>query len=307
MFAVNNEEWSRGSRFTCVIVVRELVPRKKLHPVVMLSRNEMTKIIYKEFIKYLPCLLWTHCPVASFQDIASSGGSGRISLPSVSLGPAGEQLAPLLQNSMSLATWNCHGVRRPAVWMIGHSYIYWAAQRAAYHPGGLDLGFKQADVYWRGIRGLKWLQVLPEVVAVSRMSQSPTVLVIHAGGNDLCSTRVAELISIMRSDFERFAAFFPDLVVVWSEIVPRVLWKGARNKASLERTRRLLNVRVSRHVRGKWDVVIRHRQLEGDNRGLMLQDGVHLNDIGLDIFLSGLQDAIDRALFLLQGVGRSEV
>lgn len=193
------------------------------------------------------------------------------------------------------------------VWVIGHSYVHRAADRAAHRPGGKQLGFHQADVFWRGIGGLRWLRVLHEVVEVSRMVRGPAVVVIHAAGNDLCSVRLSELISVMRADFDRFASFFQDVVLVWSEIVPRGIWKGARNPASIERARRLLNMRVSRHVRLNGGVVIRHRQLEGDNKDLMLDDGIHLNGIGLDILLSGFQDAIDRALFRLLSGGRSSV
>lgn len=149
--------------------------------------------------------------------------------------------------------------------------------------------------------------MLPEIVSVSRWVQGPAVLLIHAGGNDLCSTSVLELITIIRSDMDRFPAFFQDVVLVWSEVVPRVIWGGARNHKAIERSCRLLNMRVSRHVRINGGVVVRHSQLEGNNRELMRSDGVHLTDIGLDIFLSGLQDAIERALFILLSGGRSSV
>ncbi|XP_071976202.1 uncharacterized protein [Engystomops pustulosus] len=216
------------------------------------------------------------------------------------------QLALLMQSSLAASTWSSHGSPQPKVWLVGHSYIYWAARRAAVRPGGLNLGFMSADLSWRGIKGLKCLQVLSEVVAIGKQSPGPTVLVIHAGGNDMCSTRLAALVLVMKSDIERFAAFFSDLVVVWSEVIPRVIWNGARNPESIERACRMLKMRVSRFVRSRCGMVIRHRQLEGDNAGLMLDDGVHLNDIGLDIFLSELQDAIERALFLVGG-GRSTV
>lgn len=169
------------------------------------------------------------------------------------------------------------------------------------------MGFHQADVYWRGIGGLRWLRVLHEVVDVSRMVHGLAVVVIHAAGNDLCNVQLSELILVIRADFDRFPSFFWDVVLVWSEIVPRGIWKGARNPASIERARRLLNMRVSRHMRLSGGVVIRHRQLEGDNRELMSDDGIHLNDIGLDILLSGFQDAIERALFRLLTGGRSLV
>ncbi|KAM4025867.1 uncharacterized protein ACNLHF_026304 [Anomaloglossus baeobatrachus] len=198
------------------------------------------------------------------------------------------------------------GGARPAVWLLGHSYIFWAGQRAAYRPGGRHLGFRGLEVHWRGIRGLMWPQVLPEVVGIAQVAASPVILLIHAGGNDLCSYRLVELLTTMRSDVDKFHGFFPELVLIWSEIIPRIAWQGARDAAAVERSRRTLNARMSRFVRFKGGVVVRHRQLEGDNSSLMLPDGVHLSDIGLDIFLSGLQDGIEQAL-LLMGGGRSAV
>lgn len=159
---------------------------------------------------------------------------------------------------------------------------------------------------WRGRRGLRWSQVLPEAIEISRTASRPVVLVIHAGGNDLCLMRLAELLTLVRADLDRIMGYFPEMVLVWSEVVPRVTWQGARDAGAVERARRTFNTRMSRFVRSRAGVVIRHRQLEGDNRTLMREDGVHLNEIGLDIFLSGLQDGVEQALFLVGG-GRSSV
>ncbi|KAM3913279.1 uncharacterized protein RB166_018585 [Leptodactylus fuscus] len=183
------------------------------------------------------------------------------------------------------------------VWIIGHSYVFWAAKQAAVRPMGLQLGFRDVQVRWLGIRGMKWEQVFPEVLNASRATQVPVVLVIHAGGNDMVSVRRPELIARMRVDFCRFPTLFPALVPVWSEMIPRSQWPA------LERTRKALNRVVSHHIQTLGGGVVRHYQLEGDNRMLLRKDGVHLNDIGLDIFLSGIQDGIERALFLLGGGG----
>ncbi|XP_071969433.1 uncharacterized protein [Engystomops pustulosus] len=195
---------------------------------------------------------------------------------------------------------------RPTIWILGHSFIYWAEQRAMVRPGGRSLGFFDAVVRWRGIKGLRWMQALPEVVDISRYSVSPSILVLHLGGNDLCSVRFGELVPLIQSDLERFSSFFSRFVLVWSEIIPRAIWEGARDGDGIERSRRLLNTKVSRFVRERGGVVVRHRELEGDNRGLLLPDGVHLTDIGMDIFLSGLQDGIERAMSLLVG-GRRDM
>lgn len=153
---------------------------------------------------------------------------------------------------------------------------------------------------------MRWHQVLSAAVEIGRAARSPVILVIHAGGNDMCFLRMDEMITLIRADIERIPGFFQHLVLVWSEIIPRVSWQGARNAGAIERARRTINTRISRFVRSRAGVVVRHHQLEGDNRRLMLPDGAHLDDIGLDIFLSGLQDGIEQALFLMGG-GRSPV
>lgn len=158
---------------------------------------------------------------------------------------------------------------------------------------------------WRGVGGLRWNQVLAEAVAIGRVARGPSVLVTHAGGNDICFLRMDELITIIKADLDRIPSFYNNVVLVWSEIVPRVIWQGARNAGAVERARRTINARVSRSVRSLVGAVVRHRQLEGDNRQLMEGDGIHLNEIGLDIFLSGLQDGIEQTLFLLGGGRRS--
>lgn len=139
---------------------------------------------------------------------------------------------------------------------------------------------------------------------LSRNVRGPVILVLHVGGNDLCFVHAGELIALMKADLARFSGFFPQLLVVWSEIVPRVVWRGARDVGAIDGARRMVNARMSRFVRYRGGVVVRHRELEGDNRPLLEDDGVHPNPIGLDILLLGLRDGIERALFLMGG-GRS--
>ncbi|XP_071979829.1 uncharacterized protein [Engystomops pustulosus] len=244
-------------------------------------------------------------PAVGLSESMSFGGRGGNPMPRVPMVNPGSQLLPLLRSSVAPSTWNAHD-SRPNVWILGHSHVYWAEQRAMIRPGGRSMGFYNADVRWRGIRGLRWLQALPELVDISRYAEAPSILVLHLGGNDLCFVHLGELIALIQSDLERFSSFFSRFILVWSEILPRAVWEGARDVAAIKRGRRLLNTRVSRFVTERGGVVVRHRELEGDNRGLLLPDGVHLSDIGLDIFLSDLQDGIDRALQLLLG-GRSDM
>lgn len=199
------------------------------------------------------------------------------------------------------------GAVAPAVWLVGHSYICGAAQQAESGFGGRNLGFSQVDVFWRGIRGLRWPQVLSAAVEIGHGARGPVILVLHAGGNDLCAIRMDELLALMRADVERLPGFFRQVIIVWSEIIPRVVWQGAENMDAVDRARKNVNAHMARFVRSRGGVVVRHRLLEGDNRPFMHTDGIHLNERGTEIFLSGLQSGIEQALFLLGGGSGSRV
>ncbi|XP_077148455.1 uncharacterized protein LOC143809219 [Ranitomeya variabilis] len=235
-----------------------------------------------------------------FTGPTSSGTLGGGRLPAFDLGCPGD-LMPLIQSSIAPSTWKAYDGGRPSVWIVGHSYIYWAARRAEACPGGRSLGLHDVDVIWRGLRGMMWSQVLPEIVHISRMASSPTIVLIHAGGNDLASFSLVELLTLIRSDMDKFPMFFPLMRLVWSEIIPRLVWRGARELNAMERSRRTLNQRISRFVRFKNGVVVRHHRLEGDNSGFLLPDGVHLNEAGLDIFLNGIREGVVQAMHSLGG------
>lgn len=69
------------------------------------------------------------------------------------------------------------------------------------------------------------------------MSYGPVI-----GGNHLCSLRVA----VMRADLDRFPMFFTKVILVWSEIIPRAVWHGARDYVAVERAQRMVNSRILR-------------------------------------------------------------
>ncbi|XP_077137864.1 uncharacterized protein LOC143804002 [Ranitomeya variabilis] len=144
-------------------------------------------------------------PAAGFglQEQFSQCTAGGLALPSFSLGRGGEQLMLLVHSSVALSTWQSYGAGSPTVWLLGHSHIFGAGQRAECRPGGRNLGFRGLNFSWRGIRGLLWPQVLPKVVDIEREARGPVMLVLHAGGNDLCTYKIAELITMMRYKSQR--------------------------------------------------------------------------------------------------------
>lgn len=71
------------------------------------------------------------------------------------------------------------------------------------------------------MEGHWWPEGVPEAVVFNRSVRVPVILVIHAGGIDLCSLKVPELITTMRTDLERLPCFSSELVLMWYEIVSR--------------------------------------------------------------------------------------
>lgn len=184
------------------------------------------------------------------------------------------------------------------MWIAGHSFVFWGAQRAEVRPSGRQIGFPRTDaqVRWIGIRGLSWRRLLPELQFRVNLDRAPDVLVIHAGGNDLATRSTRELLRDIKLDLLRLWASYPDILVVWSEMVARLAWRKARSVPGMNRARAKLNRSVSRFVAANGGVVVRHRDLEVPDPALLRGDGVHLNDIGLDLWILGIQDGIERAL-----------
>ncbi|XP_053316325.1 uncharacterized protein LOC128484031 [Spea bombifrons] len=189
------------------------------------------------------------------------------------------------------------------VWIIGHSFVYWAQRRAAVRRNGLQLGFPMdlVHVRWFGIRGMVWDGVLLEVVKYLRLGFRPSVVVIHAGGNDMGATPQRELVWKMRRDVERLLELVPGLLLVWSEMIPRRNWRHARDRAAMEHSRGKVNKLMASFVRRHGGVVVRHVALEEFCPSLFSGDGVHLSDLGLDFFNLALTEGIEKALFFLGG------
>ncbi|XP_031756635.1 mucin-19-like [Xenopus tropicalis] len=190
------------------------------------------------------------------------------------------------------------GGGRIAVWLIGHSFIYRARRRAAVKKPGLQLGFPEGKVgvHWFGVRGMRWPGVWSTLLQKVKAGRRPDILVIHAGGNDMGLVPQKDLVMAMKNDLDRIRRMFPDIVIVWSEMVPRLVWRHARDGQRIERSRGKVNKLLAAFVRKFNGVVVRHKALEEKLPGYYWKDGVHLSDVGTDLFNLALGEGIERAL-----------
>lgn len=184
------------------------------------------------------------------------------------------------------------------VWILGHSYVFWGAERASVRPDGRQLGFSRSEVLvrWLGKRGLRWSGVLPEMSNFVRLDRPPDILVLHAGGNDLAKRPFRELVRDIKFDVLRLWALYPKLIVVWSDMVFRLVWRGARSVERINKARIKVNKAIGLFMARNGAVVVRHRALEDGKGAFWGSDGEHLNGVGYDIWNLALQEGIETAL-----------
>ncbi|XP_041439528.1 uncharacterized protein LOC121400458 isoform X2 [Xenopus laevis] len=229
-----------------------------------------------------------------------SAGSSTAAMPisSAALAAGERRLLELVKVSLAKATWTAYGGKN-MVWLLGHSFISRARRRAAVLQGtALQLGFPEdrISVKWFGFPGLRWSGVWPTLVRLAKVEQRPDILVIHVGGNDLGLVAQRDLVIMMKQDVDRIRSLFPGIILVWSEITPRLVWRFARDIPAIDRSRGKVNKLLSIFIRKSGGIVVRHRDLENKTKSCFSTDGVHLSDIGMALFTLAIAEGIERAL-----------
>ncbi|OCT74241.1 hypothetical protein XELAEV_18033199mg [Xenopus laevis] len=187
--------------------------------------------------------------------------------------------------------------RRCIIWLLGHSYVVRAENRALCRAGGRYLGMPQEDVevYWHGCGGMLWSQLVPQVEDLQQVWGAPDIITLHVGGNDLGSVPKRELIHAMKRDLLWLLVRAPDLIIIWSQMVPRRYWSYDRSHTAIERVQVKVNMAISKFVRQQGGIAVRHRLLE-EGKDYLHEDGIHLKDVGMDVFNFGLRGGLEIAL-----------
>ncbi|KAM4020120.1 uncharacterized protein ACNLHF_000668 isoform 1-T1 [Anomaloglossus baeobatrachus] len=190
------------------------------------------------------------------------------------------------------------------VWIVGHSYVYWAQKRAAIrsYTENLTFSIEHVNIYWFGSSGMKWAQLVDELKRKVCSAPLPDLIIIHLGGNDIGKVKTLEFISQMQRDITFIKKLFPNTSLVFSEIIPRLLW-NSDGFLFFEKIRKRVNRTMEKFCRATGDFSFRHTDLEGFLFGLYRSDGVHLSDIGVDIFNLGLQSIVEK--WLCCGLGET--
>lgn len=186
------------------------------------------------------------------------------------------------------------------IWIVGHSYIFWAGKQAATrsYSSNIGLDINKFQVFWSGIRGLRWRSLKEHLLFLSSIWPTPHIIIIHAGGNDIGKVRTWDLLCEIKTEFSSVKLLFPQSILAFSEIIPRLIWSPFSNLFYVDKIRRRLNRTVHNFIVSLGGLSFRHTELEGFLPGLFRNDLVHLSEVGIDIFNMGLQSLIEKALVL---------
>ena len=158
-----------------------------------------------------------------------------------------------------------------------------------------SLGLLNKRVLWLGSSGMHWPELVPKFQLTMILNPQPMMIVIHLGGNDLATVTQGKMIKKIKKDINYIASVFPSTQVVWSDILPRLVWRGVDNTPENLRKLDLKRKRINRAGRQATRQVMHGKAIihEIDTTpGLHKPDGVHLTPIGNSIFLHTMQEAL---------------
>uniref|UniRef100_A0A8C3FL87 Tumor susceptibility 101 n=1 Tax=Chrysemys picta bellii TaxID=8478 RepID=A0A8C3FL87_CHRPI len=176
--------------------------------------------------------------------------------------------------------------KQKQVWICGHSYVFWAEKRALVRSFGPQLGIRVEDakLHWIGKSGMMWDQLIPTLFHARRRLPDPDVLVIHLGGNDLGTTKFVDLIIRIKKDLGFIKHTFKNVILIWSNIVPRKAWNQEETYRFMDKNRKKVNREIGNFMKFIGGCVIRHDSLVPESPGLFHLDGVLLSQSGTDVF-----------------------
>lgn len=179
------------------------------------------------------------------------------------------------------------------MWICGHSLIFWAKKRATSPEVGLQLGMDRntVHIWWKGVQGMTWQQLLPQLLQLKDNWPKPDILFVHLGGNDIGKTSPDDFVEAVKNDFVSLKNIFPQCLLVWSDILPRKSWRHSEDSLEVNKTRDTINRRVHGIMEELDGYSLSHENIAPTlDPCLYRPDGVHLSGRGIDTFNLNIQD-----------------
>ena len=170
---------------------------------------------------------------------------------------------------------------------MGDSIVRWVGKKQSQLAGA-------GTVVWKGQSGARIQDLYGMLDEYLWLHGHPHTLVIHIGTNDVFKLSKRDLFGSIESLIVAIRSQIPATRLVWSDIIPRLLWYGELEPGAGERVRRAANARAFRVCKetGGDNRVIRHEDITQREHRLFRRDGIHLDKPGEAPFRRRLELAL---------------
>ncbi|XP_063398274.1 uncharacterized protein LOC134683112 [Mytilus trossulus] len=180
------------------------------------------------------------------------------------------------------------------VWIVGSSIVKNAFVESRQRPGGTNLALNRlgVNIWWQGTGGLTLSKMKNRIRLMLRLEDPPSYIIVHIGGNDIGNIKLGYLHFQLVKFMSWLSNKLPETTLIWSQVLPRLLWRYSTNGNCMEKCRRRLNSSIGVHMTKHGGCYIRYPDIKATHK-FLAQDGVHLSKIGNEIFLNIIQGALE--------------
>ena len=133
-----------------------------------------------------------------------------------------------------------------------------------------------------------------KLLTLLKVENSPDIIILHCGGNDIGNIKSYVLRNQLFSVLQFLSRNFPQTRIVWSQILPRLRYRNEGNHLALEKVRKRINSYMAALVIRAGGFYIKYPEIDEKNAGFFKTDNVHLNQLGNQVFLYRIQQALQR-------------
>lgn len=177
--------------------------------------------------------------------------------------------------------------------MLGDSIPRWVGVRAQ-QRGSTDLELPWSIAWW-GVGGLTWSNFRRSVESHVLLCTPPKIILIHLGGNDICSTSTAKICNTIQKEIRYLRAAFENTLIIWIDILDRINWRQPTEqwpRRSINEKRKRINRFGRSWVQSTGPSDALAMTIDLSTPGFYARDGVHLSGTGMDHYMEALKNML---------------
>ncbi|XP_078530648.1 uncharacterized protein LOC144817743 [Lissotriton helveticus] len=182
------------------------------------------------------------------------------------------------------------------VWVFGDSIVTQASIRFKQQKEKNQLSTNEKISFcWFGHEDLRLDQLREKVLEQKQLAEvPPDAFILHLGGNDLVHLEGQRVKEGLTSLHAWLSALFPDCLIVWSEILPRLFWADGVSTNAMNLVARGINNELASLPPDKgFKSVLRYPKLTKSTPSYFLPDVNQLSVPGVDVFIESLISLVD--------------